>query len=75
MSMGGGRPKAPVDPIAGNGKRRSDASIDAGFDRFIERQLTRMYGYVLNEPLPEDIMRLLNEVPSSEQQDGEDKGP
>ena len=34
----------------------------------------RLYKH-LNEPLPEDIMRLLNEVPSGKQQDGEDKGP
>lgn len=73
--MGGGRPKAPVDPKVGNGQRRSDASLDAGFDRFIERQLTRMYGHILNEPLPEDIMKLLSEVPSGKRQGGEDKGP
>jgi hypothetical protein len=73
MSMAGEKPKAPVDARAGARKRRADSSLDAGFDRFIERQLTRMYGHILNEPLPEDIERLLGQVPSGRKMDGEDK--
>lgn len=72
--MAGGRPKAPGDARTAVGKRQSDTSLDVGFDRFIERQLTRMYGHILNEPLPEDIERLLGQVPSGKQPDGEDKG-
>ena len=72
--MGDGRPKAPVDPKVGVGKRRADQSLDAGFDRFIERQLTRMYGHVLNEPLPEDIERLLSRVPSGKPPDDRGSG-
>lgn len=74
MSMAGEKPKGPVDVNAGARKRRADSSPDAGFDRFIERQLTRMYGHILNEPLPEDIERLLGQVPSGKEPDGEDKG-
>ena len=72
--MAGGRPKAPGDARAAGGKRQSDASLDVGFDRFIERELTRMYGHIANEPLPEDIERLLGQVPSGKKPDGEDKG-
>ncbi|MGD9511943.1 MAG: hypothetical protein AB7I59_28680 [Geminicoccaceae bacterium] len=72
--MAGGKPKAPGDGKAGARKRRADPSLDAGFDRFIERQLTRMYGHILNEPLPEDIERLLRQVPSSERPNGEGGG-
>ena len=74
MRMGDGRPKAPVDPKVGAGKRQADQSLDAGFDRFIERQLTRMYGHVLNEPLPEDIERLLSRVPSGKPPDDRGSG-
>ena len=74
MSMAGEKPKAPVDVKAGARKRRADTALDAGFDRFIERQLTRMYGPVVNEPLPEDIERLLGQVPSGRKPDGEDEG-
>jgi hypothetical protein len=72
--MAGEKPKASVETRAGTRKQRADASLDAGFDRFIERQLTRMYGHILNEPLPEDIERLLNQVPSGTTPDGEEKG-
>jgi hypothetical protein len=74
MGMAGEKPKAPGDARAGARKHRADTSLDAGFDRFIERQLTRMYGDILNEPLPEDIERLLNQVPSGSLPDGEEKG-
>lgn len=71
--MAGEKPKAPVDANGGARKRRADRTLDAGFDRFIERQLTRMYGHILNEPLPEDIERLLRQVPSGRKPDGEDR--
>ena len=74
MGMAGEKPKAPGDTRAGARKQRADTSLDAGFDRFIERQLTRLYGDILNEPLPEDIERLLNQVPSGSEPDGEEKG-
>lgn len=71
MSMAGEKPKAPVDVKAGAHKRRAETTLNAGFDRFIERELTRMYGHIVSEPLPEDIQRLLGQVPSGRKPDGE----
>jgi hypothetical protein len=48
----------------GNGGAGDGGSDDAGFDRFIERQLHRMYDKVMEEPLPAEIAELLAQLPT-----------
>ena len=50
--------------IPGNGSASDEGSEDAGFDRFIERQLHRMYDKVMEEPLPIEIAELLGKLPT-----------
>ncbi len=41
-----------------------EAMVDRGFDRWLNRQLHRIYDPVLGEPVPDDMMRLLDEFDS-----------
>jgi hypothetical protein len=38
---------------------RSRRPLDAGFDRWLDRQLHKIYDPVLNENVPDDLLRLL----------------
>lgn len=49
-------------------KRRSP--IDAGFDRWLDRQLHDIYDPVLNEAVPDEIERLLKEFDHKPAEDG-----
>lgn len=50
-----------------------EAMLERGFDRWLNRQLHRIYDPVLNEAVPDEIMRLLEEFeaapPKPEQKD------
>lgn len=50
-----------------------EAMLERGFDRWLNRQLHRIYDPVLSEAVPDEIMRLLEEFeagpPSSERED------
>ena len=49
----GSRPDEP-------GKRRSRSALD---ERWLERKVRDMYQEVVNEPVPEDILKILNRIP------------
>ena len=40
-------------------RRRQRSALDAGFDRWLSRQLHQMYDPVLGEPLPAELAELL----------------
>lgn len=50
-----------------------EAMLERGFDRWLNRQLHRIYDPVLSEAVPDEIMRLLEEFeaapPKSENED------
>lgn len=55
-----------------------EALVERGFDRWLNRQLHRIYDPVLGEPVPEEMLRLLEQFgsklqPDDEPKDGEDK--
>jgi hypothetical protein len=50
---------SPPPPITGGAE-------DASFDRWLRRELTRLYDPVLHEPVPEALRRLLEEKPPRE---------
>ena len=52
-------------------KRRS--SLEAGFDRWLNRQLHEIYDPVLNEAIPDEIASLLDQF--ERKPDGEDAEP
>lgn len=41
-------------------RRRQRSALDAGFDRWLSRQLHQMYDPVLGEPLPAELAELLS---------------
>jgi hypothetical protein len=46
----------PAEP----GKRRSRGGLD---ERWLERKVRDMYQEVVNEPVPDDILKILNRIP------------
>jgi hypothetical protein len=55
-----------------------EALVERGFDRWLNRQLHRIYDPVLGEPVPDEMLRLLDQFgpkpqPDAEPKDGEDK--
>ena len=38
-----------------------EAMVERGFDRWLNRQLHRIYDPVLGEPVPDEMMRLLDQ--------------
>lgn len=73
---------AKVAKIAGDGVRDAEAAasapgagrsaIDAGFERWLDNQLHRLYDPVLNETLPDDIARLIEQF--AQKSPGDKKG-
>lgn len=62
--------------IKGNGASdvgSDEEMVDRGFERWLNRQLHRIYDPVLGEPVPDELMRLLDQFaakpPSSPEQD------
>ena len=64
----GGEP--PGRGARGGGAR---SPIDAGFDRWLDKQLHRLYDPVLNEDVPDDIARLIEGF-AERPRDDEDHG-
>lgn len=58
-------------PSPGGQARRRNA-LDAGFDRWLNKQLHQIYDPVLSEAVPEDMMRLLEELDQSDDTAGDD---
>ncbi len=51
--------------------RGAPGPADAVFDRWLRGELTRLYDSALSEPLPEDLLRLLqNPMPPASPKDG-----
>lgn len=42
-----------------------EAMVERGFDRWLNRQLHRIYDPVLGEPVPDEMMRLLDQFSSN----------
>jgi hypothetical protein len=62
--------KAGRAGVEGNGDSDvgSDSEVvDRGFDRWLNRQLHRIYDPVLGEPVPEEMLRLLDQFGSTSQ--------
>ena len=49
--------KEPGRPVASRKKKTSDLA----FDTWLERGLHQLYDGAVNEPLPEDLLRLIEE--------------
>jgi Anti-sigma factor NepR len=53
-----------------------EALVDRGFDRWLNRQLHRIYDPVLGEPVPDEMLRLLDQfgpkpqTPAEQEEDG-----
>jgi hypothetical protein len=53
-----------------------EALVDRGFDRWLNRQLHRIYDPVLGEPVPDEMLRLLDQfgpkpqTPVEQEEDG-----
>jgi hypothetical protein len=56
-----------VDAGRVNDVDSDEAMIDRGFDRWLNRQLHRIYDPVLSETVPDEIMRLLEQFDSGTQ--------
>jgi hypothetical protein len=57
----------------GNERMKRRSSLDAGFDRYLSRQLHEIYDPVLNEAIPDEIAALLDQF--DQRPNGEDKTP
>ena len=60
----------------GGGSLGSDETMERGFDRWLNRQLHRMYDQVLTEPVPDELLRLLDQFepkppPAADEEDGD----
>lgn len=71
--------RASRDGVERNGESdvgSEEALVDRGFDRWLNRQLHRIYDPVLGEPVPDEMMRLLDqfaqkpEPPIEQEEDG-----
>lgn len=60
-------------PVPGNERMKRRSSLDAGFDRYLSRQLHEIYDPVLNEAIPDEIAALLDEF--DQRPNGQDKTP
>ena len=75
MSTKGGRTR--VDGNGASNVGSDEAMVERGFDRWLNWQLHRIYDPVLGEPVPDEMMRLLDQFgpkpqPAVEQdEDGE----
>lgn len=61
----------PAPPEQAQLRRRS--ALEAGFDRWLDRQLHKIYDPVLDENVPDDLKKLLekfDERPASDPTDG-----
>ena len=62
------------DDAGRGGKSDTDeAMLDQGWDRWLNRQLHRLYDPVLAEAVPDRIMRLLEQFETSPQDDDDGK--
>jgi hypothetical protein len=66
------------DGSRGNCFETGEAMLDRGFDRWLNRQLHRLYDPVLAEAVPDEILRLLEQFekrpdPSPEPSEGDGK--
>jgi hypothetical protein len=60
-------------PMPGNERMKRRSSLDAGFDRYLSRQLHEIYDPVLNEAIPDEIASLLEQF--DQRPNSEDKTP
>jgi hypothetical protein len=59
--------------LPGNERMKRRSSLEAGFDRYLSRQLHEIYDPVLNEAIPDEIAALLEQF--EQRPNGEDKTP
>jgi hypothetical protein len=60
---------------AGNGQARQEpVPVDRGFDRWLNRQLHRLYDPVLEEQIPDELARLLEQFEQRTKDGGPDDG-
>ena len=53
--------KVPEDkPAAGLRGGRSRTRVDQAFDTWLDRELQRMFNDVAREPIPDDLLRLID---------------
>ncbi len=64
--------RAEAERPSPGGQPRRRPALDAGFDRWLNRQLHQIYDPVLSEAVPEDMMRLLEELDQSDDTAGDD---
>jgi hypothetical protein len=55
---GAGRAR-PTNGTSGDGKRRTRGGLD---EQWLEKKIRDMYLEVVNEPVPDDILKILNRI-------------
>ncbi len=58
------QPPAPGAAAGSSARRRAKPAAvarQAAFDHWLQQELTRLYGAALHEPLPDSLLRLLDE--------------
>lgn len=51
--------KKPTSSADGTGSGKAKSTLDAGFDRWLEDKLRNVYSSVLDEPIPTDLIKLV----------------
>jgi hypothetical protein len=74
--MSGRTDRDRVDGNGGGSLGSDDTMVERGFDRWLNRQLHRLYDQVLAEPVPDDLLRLVDQFepkpPPAQSADEED---
>ena len=66
-AMGKTDPKKSNNP-AKPGAEQEDGAVDSAFDLWLRRGLHQLYDTVAKEPIPEDLLRMIEEDRNSEQE-------
>jgi hypothetical protein len=52
-----------LNQTSGEGARPRRSASDAAFDTWLQRGLQGMYGEVVQEPIPEELLHLIQSMP------------
>ena len=55
------RPKQPPAMTSSQRSREADGASEAAFDLWLQRSLHQLFDQVAKEPIPEELLRLLEE--------------
>jgi len=55
------RPKQPPAMVSSQREREADGVSEAAFDLWLQRSLHQLFDQVAKEPIPEELLRLIEE--------------